>query len=70
MLPQLKVCKFSNLVEVQFILSHGEMMYFSPAFSMKDTEILIYFLIKQDGSSSNAVEFYMGIAMFECQLGH
>jgi len=29
---------------------------------MKDTGILLHFVIKQDGSSSNALNFYMGVA--------
>jgi len=45
-------------------------MYFSPSSSMKDTGILLYFVIKQDGSSSNAFDFCMEVAVLECQLGH
>ena len=37
---------------------------------MKDTGFLLYFVIKQDGSSNNAFDFYMGGAVFECHLGH
>jgi hypothetical protein len=37
---------------------------------MNDTGILLYFVIKQGGSSNNAFDFYMGIALLECQLGH
>jgi len=45
-------------------------MYISPSSSMKDTGILLYFVIKQDGTSSNALDFYVGVAVLECQLGH